>query len=321
MVGDSARRSVNRIVGSLVQPVVNAVDMDEVLENVDVDAVLERVDLNEVLDRVDVDRLLSRIDVDGLIDRVDVDKILTRVDIDALLQRIDVDNLISRVDVARLVADANIGNVVTDSATSVLDFGRAQLNGLDAMTASIGRRVIGKHDERPGATTTAQAISRMPASAFTRLSAYLIDIAMISLLFGVSVFLITYLANLFFTNNFDPTQHSGPLWAALSVGFAGIYFWTGLALVGRTIGKGLLGLRVVALDGSQVGAGHALIRVLVFPFSFILGLGFLPIVFGRDRRALHDAAASTIEVYDWGDRVAVLPSRFTRWFTPHAPVG
>ena len=78
---------------------------------------------------------------------------------------------------------------------------------------------------------------------------------------------------------------------------------------------------MVALDGTQVGAGHALIRVLVFPFSFILGLGFLPIVFGRDRRALHDAAAGTIEIYDWGDRTAVLPARFSRWFTPHATVG
>jgi uncharacterized RDD family membrane protein YckC len=321
VVGDSARRGVNRIVGSLVQPVVNAVDMDEVLEHVDVDAVLERVDLNDVLDRVDIDRLLARIDVNGLIDRVDLDAVMARVDVDALLQRIDVDGIISRVDVARVVADANIGNVMTDSATSVLDFGRAQLNGLDAMTASLGRRAIRKHDERPGATTTAQPISHTPASAFTRLAAYVIDIAMISLLFGLSVFLITYLANLFFSKDFDPTQNHGPWWAALSVVFAGFYFWIGLALVGRTIGKALLGLRVVALDGSQVGAGHALIRVLVFPFSFILGLGFLPIVFGRDRRALHDGAAKTIEVYDWGDRVAVLPARFTRWFTPHAPVG
>ena len=76
--------------------------------------------------------------------------LMNRVDVDALLKRVDVDDLISRVDVARVVADANIGNVVTDSAASVLDFGRAQLNGLDALTASMGRRVIRKHDERPG---------------------------------------------------------------------------------------------------------------------------------------------------------------------------
>ena len=143
MVGDGARRGMNRIVGSLVQPVVNAVDMDEVLERVDVNAMLERVDLNEVLDRVDVDRLL---------DRVDVDRLLARIDVDGLIDRIDVDNLIGQVDVARVVADAKIGNVVTDSATSILDFGRAQLNGLDALTASVGRRVIRKHDERPGAS-------------------------------------------------------------------------------------------------------------------------------------------------------------------------
>jgi uncharacterized RDD family membrane protein YckC len=321
VVGDSARRGMNRIVGSLVQPVVNAVDMDGVIERVDMDAVLERMDLNEVLDRVDVDRLLARIDVNGLMERVDVNGLMERVDVDALIKRVDVDALISRVDVARVVADAKIGNVVTDSATSVLDFGRAQLNGLDALTASTGRRVIRKRDERPGPSTAAQAITGMPASAFTRLTAYVIDISVITALFGLSVFLVTYLANLFFTHNYDATSNHGPLWAAVGTAFAGLYFWTGLALVGRTVGKALLGLRVVALDGAQVGAGHALIRVLVFPFSFILGLGFLPIVFGRDRRALHDAAAGTIEVYDWGNRPAVLPARFTRWFTPRDPVG
>lgn len=39
---------------------------------------------------------------------------------------------------------------------------------------------------------------------------------------------------------------------------------------------------------------------MAFPFSFILGLGFLPVVFGRRGRAFHDHVAGTIEVVEWG---------------------
>ena len=42
-----------------------------------------------------------------------------------------------------------------------------------------------------------------------------------------------------------------------------------------------------------------MIRVIVFPLSFLLfGLGFVGVVFGRRRRALHDVAARTVVVTD-----------------------
>ena len=314
VVGDGARRGMNRIVGSLVNPVVSAVDMDHVMEQVDVDAVLERVDLNEVLDRVDVNRLLDRVDVDGLLDRIDVDR---------LLSRLDVDKLISRVDVAHVVADAKIGNVVTDSATSIVDFGRSQLNGLDALTASVGRQRDPQarrtpRSERYGQGDHPHSGQRIHAPDRIHPRHQCGHRA-----FGLSVFLITYLVNLFFAADYEPTQNNGPWWAA-----AGGPAFRGLLLLGRSgSGRphrrqgafGSAGCRARRQDRS--GRVTRWIRVLVFPFSFILGLGFLPIVFAHDRRALHDLAAKTIEVYDWGDRMVILPARFTRWFTPHAPVG
>ena len=42
-------------------------------------------------------------------------------------------------------------------------------------------------------------------------------------------------------------------------------------------------------------------------------LGLIPIVTGKRRRALHDAAAGSIVVYDWGDRPAELPAPVTAW--------
>ena len=60
-------------------------------------------------------------------------------------------------------------------------------------------------------------------------------------------------------------------------------------------------MRVLRLDGTPIHGRQALVRVLVYPFSFILGLGLIPIVTARSHRALHDKAASTSVRYDWGD--------------------
>jgi uncharacterized RDD family membrane protein YckC len=84
------------------------------------------------------------------------------------------------------------------------------------------------------------------------------------------------------------------------------YFWTAS---GKTPGMVLLGVQVVGQDGSSVGTRRGLVRTLAFPLSFILlGLGFLGILLGRDRRALHDVIAGTAVVYCWDAREARLRS-------------
>jgi uncharacterized RDD family membrane protein YckC len=84
------------------------------------------------------------------------------------------------------------------------------------------------------------------------------------------------------------------------------YFWTAS---GKTPGMELLGVQVVGQDGSSVGSKRGLVRTLAFPLSFLLlGLGFLGILLGRDRRALHDVIAGTAVVYCWDAREARLRS-------------
>ena len=84
------------------------------------------------------------------------------------------------------------------------------------------------------------------------------------------------------------------------------YFWTAS---GKTPGMVLLGVQVVGQDGSSVGTKRGLLRTLAFPLSFLLlGLGFLGILLGRDRRALHDVIAGTAVVYCWDAREARLRS-------------
>ena len=82
------------------------------------------------------------------------------------------------------------------------------------------------------------------------------------------------------------------------------YFWTAS---GKTPGMTLLGVQVVGQDGSHVGTRRGLVRTLAFPLSFLLlGLGFVGILLGRDRRALHDSIAGTAVVYAWDARAARL---------------
>ncbi len=73
------------------------------------------------------------------------------------------------------------------------------------------------------------------------------------------------------------------------------------ALWGRTVGKRVLGLRVVAQDGAPIGWMAAITRNLLrtvdmLPFAYALGL--LSSLFDRNGRRLGDLVAGTVVVHD-----------------------
>jgi len=73
------------------------------------------------------------------------------------------------------------------------------------------------------------------------------------------------------------------------------------ALWGRTLGKRVLGLRVVAQDGAPIGWMAAITRNLLrtvdmLPFAYALGL--LSSLFDRNGRRLGDLVAGTVVVHD-----------------------
>jgi uncharacterized RDD family membrane protein YckC len=283
-IADRERSHLNRLVGAVVNPVIGSVDLDELLAT---------VDINELLDRIDIDRLLERIDLDRLLERIDMNAIIGRT---------------------------SIGSVVTDSAgtmaTSALDLVRRQAVGLDTVMSRAARRLLRR--PRPTAEELAQ-IDGEPAGAVTRLLSYLLDSVIISVLFAIGTAVILYLVNLFLQQNIDPsTSGQGWVWAASIFVFGELYFFIGIATTGRTPGKVMLGMRVLMHDRSQVTMRAAFVRTLLFPFSFIFGLGFIGIVTGRERRAWHDHGAHTVEVYYWGDRTAELPAPMRRWIAERA---
>lgn len=68
-------------------------------------------------------------------------------------------------------------------------------------------------------------------------------------------------------------------------------------LSGATIGKRLLGLRVIARDGGSPGFTRSLIRAMVWLIGSTAGsFGFLVALFNRENRTLHDYASGTVVV-------------------------
>jgi uncharacterized RDD family membrane protein YckC len=80
---------------------------------------------------------------------------------------------------------------------------------------------------------------------------------------------------------------------------------------------GVVGIKVVGKEGRPVSPGHAAVRALLLPFSVASVVGVLGVVLDAKQRALHDLAAKTAVVYDWGDRPAELPTPLSQWLTDH----
>lgn len=330
-----------RLLGAVISPVVGAVDVDQVVSRVDVERVLEEVDLDALLQRVDLDALLSRVDIDALIQHVDVQALLDRVDVDALaarvdlqtvidrvdvqslVDRVDLDATLARVDVAALAGRAGIEDIVADAtrgvSTRLLALARRQIVALDlimnGIVAKFTRRA--RPEPPPGHSATGQV-----AGPVSRLLAYFVDILVLSAGFAVLTAIVTYLVTLFSGDNVDSIP-GGTVWAFGFTGgylvFAFLYWFIGLSIAGSSIGKALVGLRVLALDGTPIRGRQALVRVIVYPFSFILGLGLIPIVTAKSHRALHDKAARTTVRYDWGDDIDATRAPLTAWLRSNGP--
>jgi uncharacterized RDD family membrane protein YckC len=138
------------------------------------------------------------------------------------------------------------------------------------------------------------------AGPFSRLVAYVIDAVLVGALYSVITAGVVWIVQLVVAEDVDPSEFGSLASSLLLTGWSFLYFAVPWAVSGRTPGMLLLGLRVVRRDGSRLGAGHAFLRALALPLSFLpLGLGLIGIVVGREHRALHDVIAGTTVVYAW----------------------
>jgi uncharacterized RDD family membrane protein YckC len=90
-------------------------------------------------------------------------------------------------------------------------------------------------------------------------------------------------------------------------GWEFIYFAYQWAVSGKTLGMALFGLQVVTSEGGPISGRQAVLRTIGLGLTLLtLGIGFLGVVFQRERRALNDFIAGTAVVYDWDARAARL---------------
>jgi uncharacterized RDD family membrane protein YckC len=140
---------------------------------------------------------------------------------------------------------------------------------------------------------------------FRRLSAFFVDmlvIVLMSALMGVMAF-IGYKVGLSAHDRVISWNTAGPLVSLLTLawmGLATLYFVTFHGMEGKTIGKWLLGLRVVGMDQRPISYRRALLRCIgAVGLGFVsLGLAFLWILWQREKRGWHDFLARTWVIRD-----------------------
>lgn len=144
------------------------------------------------------------------------------------------------------------------------------------------------------------------AGFVTRFGGFVIDIITIGALYALAGQALDYVVTAVSGDPF--TLADIPIVSGIAfVAWAIFYCAYPLAVGGRTFGMAVVGLRAVRADGTDLSAGRATARVLLFPLSFLLfGFGFLLILLKRDRRALHDLLAGSAVVYAWDARAARL---------------
>ncbi|MGE3165807.1 MAG: protein kinase [Planctomycetota bacterium] len=92
---------------------------------------------------------------------------------------------------------------------------------------------------------------------------------------------------------------SNPLIALVLLGM--LYFSLTTGLWGRTLGKAIVGLRVVRQNGDPVNVFDGFVRTVNYVASLLpFGLGFLVIPFSSRRLAFHDLMCGTRVVHDEG---------------------
>jgi uncharacterized RDD family membrane protein YckC len=107
-----------------------------------------------------------------------------------------------------------------------------------------------------------------PAGFWVRLLANIID----SLVIGIPIGTIAYIA----TGNWENENISTPLSILYSLLIPILWY-------GYTVGKRIMNVRIVKVDGSKLGIGAMLMRVIVAGLIYVVTLGIAAIVSVYDR--------------------------------------
>lgn len=144
------------------------------------------------------------------------------------------------------------------------------------------------------------------AGAVSRLVAFAADGGASWLLYTLGVALLNAAVKLASGHSFTLTNHRIAALIVL-VGWEFIYFAYQWAVSGKTLGMAIFGIQIVTTQGAPITPRQAVLRTFGLGLTVVtLGIGFLGIVYQRERRALNDFVAGTAVVYSWDARAARL---------------
>ena len=149
-----------------------------------------------------------------------------------------------------------------------------------------------------------------PAGFISRFIAFSIDLVIISLTIALGVFFVNEIITFFgipvlitqwLGNTADTTTIESVLRVLVFLLYhiyAILYFAVFWSLIGYTPGKYVLQLRVVRVDGLRLGFWRSVLRAVCYYLSaLLLFMGFIWIIFDKNRQGLHDKIANTVVIY------------------------
>ncbi len=144
------------------------------------------------------------------------------------------------------------------------------------------------------------------AGAISRLVAFAADVGASWGIYLLGTALVNFAVRLVSGHSYTLTNHRIAAFIVLG-SWAFIYFSYQWAVSGKTLGMAIFGVQVVTAEGRPINPRQAVLRTLGLALTFLtLGIGFLGIVYQRERRALDDFVADTAVVYDWDAKAARL---------------
>ncbi len=144
------------------------------------------------------------------------------------------------------------------------------------------------------------------AGAVSRLVAFGADVGVSWVAYTLGLALVNAAVKLASGHSYTLSNHRILALVILTV-WEFIYFSYQWAVSGKTFGMAVFGLQVVTSEGAPISIRQAVLRTLGLALTIAtLGIGFLGIVYQRERRALDDYVAGTAVVYDWDARAARL---------------
>ena len=143
------------------------------------------------------------------------------------------------------------------------------------------------------------------AGFVSRLIAYGIDIALITVILIVLTWLVNAVQELFGLGQLASMETILKilLSGAFALLFSASYFIVLWTLASQTPGKTLMGLRIVTTEGHPLTLGRSARRMLGYIVSMAaIFLGFVWILVDNRRQGWHDKIAGTFVIYAWDAR-------------------